>query len=283
MRAPRHVAIIMTPEEEQEAPGVTIRRTIGSGKLVLLDPFLLLDHLTVPAEGNAGREVGFPRHPHRGIETLTYVLAGEMHHTDSLGNDDGIGAGESQWMTAASGISHSEMARVGAEGHESLQIWTNLPGAEKMKAPGYRAARRAEIPVVTVGDATVRVVTGSLNGVPGPIQGIAVGLTYLDVHLPAGASVTLPAPPGETTYAYLYRGTAAFGPDAKQAQSPNLVIFADGDSVTATADASGEARFMLASARPLREPVLQYRSLVMNTVDEMKQALDDLERGTFVR
>lgn len=278
----RPVAIIMTPEEENEAPGVTIRRTIGSGKLVLLDPFLLLDHLTVPAEGNVGREVGFARHPHRGIETLTYVIAGDMHHTDSTGNDDGISMGESQWMTAGGGIFHSEMARVGAAGHESLQIWTNLPAAEKMKAPGYRAARHEEIPEITVGDATVRIVSGTINGTAGPIQGTAVGLTYADVHLPAGATVTLPAPLGETAYAYLYRGTATFGPDGKPAESPNLVIFADGEGVQATAGDT-EARFMLASARPLREPVLQYRSLVMNTVEEMKQALDDLEQGTFAR
>jgi redox-sensitive bicupin YhaK (pirin superfamily) len=282
MTALRPVAIIMTPEEENEAPGVTIRRTIGSGKLVLLDPFLLLDHLTVPAEGNVGREVGFPRHPHRGIETLTYVIAGDMHHTDSTGNDDGISTGESQWMTAGGGIFHSEMARVGASGHESLQIWTNLPAAEKMKAPGYRAARNAEIPEIAVDAATVRVVSGTVNGTAGPIQGIAVGLTYLDVHLPAGATVTLPAPPGETTYAYLYRGTATFGADKRQTEAPNLVIFADGNGVQATAGAT-EARFMLASARPLREPVLQYRSLVMNTVEEMKQALDDLDQGTFAR
>lgn len=280
----RSVGIVMEPKEAAEAEGVLIRRTIGSERLVLLDPFLLLDHLTVPASSDAAQGIGFPRHPHRGIETLTYVLSGRVHHKDSLGNDSSVGAREAQWMTAGGGIFHEEYLEPHEEGCEGLQIWFNLPSAEKMKPAGYLPAFAREIPEVTLeGGATARVVAGMLKGNTGPLQGIAVHPTYLDVHLPAGATVTLPAPPGETAFAYLYRGQAAFGEGdgLKEVSAARLAIFCDGDGVCASASSGEEARFIFVTARPLHEPVLQYRSLVMNTVEEMKQALDDLEHGTF--
>lgn len=279
----RSVGITMNPKEVDEAKGVTIRRTIGSEQLILLDPFLLLDHLSVDTEEGAASSVGFPRHPHRGIETLTYVFSGRVHHRDSLGNDDAIGAQGSQWMTAGGGIFHEEMLEVQGEGNEAIQIWFNLPAAQKLARPGYRAAHAEAIPEVTLeGGAVARVVAGEINGVRGAFEGIAVQPTYLDVRLTAHASVTLPAPPGETTFAYLYRGQAAFGDSgtAESLTASQLGIFCDGDGVQATAGDT-EARFIFVSARPLREPVLQYRSLVMNTVDEMSQALKDLKAGTF--
>jgi quercetin 2,3-dioxygenase len=282
----RSTGIVMDPKEADEAAGVTIRRTIGSERLILLDPFLLLDHLTVTPSENGVSSVGFPRHPHRGIETLTYVFAGHVHHRDSLGNDSKVGAQGSQWMTAGGGIFHEEMLEIGAEGCEALQIWFNLPAAQKMVRPGYVPAHGTDIPVVDLGGgATARVVAGELAGKRGPFQNIAVHPTYLDVTVPAGATVTLPAPQGETAFAYLYRGRAAFGAnDATQTvTAPQLAIFCDGDTVRATAQDPEETRFIFVSARPLHEPVLQYRSLVLNTVEQMQQALDDLKAGTFDR
>jgi len=280
--SPRPVGIVVEPLEEREGEGVLIRRTVGSARLALLDPYLLLDHVTVtPGDRES---VGFPRHPHRGIETLSCVVAGRVRHTDSIGNDDAIGADESQWMTAGGGIFHSEMLQVGPEGNEMIQLWFNLPAAQKMIPPKYRAARTREIPVVEpVGGSQVRVIAGTFAGVAGPFAGIAVAPTVLDITLPTGAAVTLPAPTGEITAAYVYRGAATFGAEGKEAGAGRLVIFADGDGVTARAADTAGARFLFVSARPLREPVLQYRSLVMNTVDEMKQALDELEKGTFAK
>ncbi len=277
----RPVGIVMDPTKADEAEGVTIRRTVGSERLIYLDPFLLLDHLHV-APADETRSVGFPRHPHRGIETLTVVYAGRVHHRDSLGNDDGIGAGGSQWMTAGGGIFHAEMLEVGPEGNEALQLWFNLPAAEKMKPAAYRAAGGEGVPTVELpGGGSVRVVAGAFGGKAGAFEGIAVRPTVLDVTLPAGATAELPAPEGESTFAYLLHGRATFGNGAKEAASPQLVIFDEqgGDVVRATA--TEDARLLFVSARPLREPVLQYRSLVMNNVGQMRQALADIEAGTF--
>jgi len=281
----RAVGIVMEPKEAAEAEGVRIRRTIGGERLVLLDPFLLLDHLTVPASDSASAGVGFPRHPHRGIETLTYVVAGRVHHKDSLGNDSGVTAQGSQWMTAGGGIFHEEYLEPDAAGCEAIQIWFNLPAREKRKPAAYRAAHATDIPeVVLPQGATVRVVAGAFAGQAGPFAGIGAHPTYLDVHLPAGVSVTLPAPAGETAFAYLYRGKATFGEGGagKETDAAHLVIFCDGEGAQVTASSQEEARLIFVSARALGEPVLQYRSLVMNTIEEMKQALDDLEQGTFV-
>lgn len=287
--ATRQVGIVMTPTEAHEAKGVIINRTIGSEKLVLLDPFLLLDHLTVadaapvPESGGEGNETGFPRHPHRGIETLTYVFAGKMGHKDSLGNEETVAAGETQFMTAGAGIFHEEKPSPDAEGvHESLQLWLNLPAASKAIPATYRAAHNAEVPEVhTASGATVRVVAGVFGGATGPLDTIAVHPTYLDVHLPAGSSVSIPAPDGEAAFAYVYQGEPAFGDEHTPTIAPNLAIFVEGgDTVTATAGIGG-ARFVFACAKPLGEPVLQYRSLVLSDVTQMKRALDDLKGGTF--
>jgi redox-sensitive bicupin YhaK (pirin superfamily) len=270
------------PLEEREGDGVLIRRTIGSARLALLDPYLLLDHVTVAAGDR--ESVGFPRHPHRGIETLTWVVSGNVCHTDSIGNDDAIGGNESQWMTAGGGIFHSEMLQVGPEGNEMLQLWFNLPAARKMIPADYRAARTHEIPIVDAqGGGAVRVIAGTFAGVMGAFAGIAVAPTVLDITLRPGTSIALPAPAGETTLAYVYRGTVTFGAEGREAGIGRLVVFADGNGVIARAASNHDARFLFVSARPLGEPVLQYRSLVMNTIDEMKQALDDLENGTFAK
>ncbi|MBC8143787.1 MAG: pirin family protein [Armatimonadetes bacterium] len=287
--ATRSVGIVMTPSEAHEAKGVVINRTIGSDKLVLLDPFLLLDHLTVasesapvPGSGDESNETGFPRHPHRGIETLTYVFAGQMGHKDSLGNEETVSAGETQFMTAGAGIFHEEKPSPNAEGvHESVQLWLNLPANQKAKPAAYHAAHNSEVPEVKIGEATVRVVAGMFGGATGALRDIATNPTYLDVHLPAGSGVSIPVPDGDAAFAYVYKGEPAFGDEHTPTVAPNLAVFVEsGDTVTATAGING-AKFVFVSAKPLNEPVLQYRSLVMSNVAQMKQALDDLQAGTF--
>ena len=280
----RLIGIVMTPTEAHEAKGVKIHRTIGSEKLVLLDPFLLLDHLSLANDGAEVSEIGFPRHPHRGIETLTYVLAGRVKHKDSLGNEETVGEGEAQWMTAGRGIFHEEMVFAdGEKRHETLQLWLNLPAKGKTVPAAYRAAREAEVPVVTHDDgAQVRVIAGTYEQVVGPLVGIAAEPIYLDVRLSEGASLRLPAPAENTAFAYVTAGEPVFGADQIAVKSPQLVVFSEegGDTVTVKS-LSGSSRLIFVCAKPWKEPVLQYRSLVMSTVEQMRVALEDLERGTF--
>lgn len=280
----RQTAMVVEPVAHPETEHLTIGRMIGGDRMALLDPFLLLDHMLL--DPRASESEGFQRHPHRGIETLTYVFEGTVHHKDSLGNDSRVGPGGSQWMCAGGGIFHEEYVEPMAQGNDSLQIWFNLPAAVKMKPATYRAVSGEAVPLAGLeGGATARVVAGEMGGVRGAFEGIAVNPLYLDVTLPAGASVLLPAPEGETTMAFLYRGEARFGQDGPTVRTlPRLVIFSDrGDGVRVTATDAGEARFVFVSARPLREPVVQYRTLVTNSTEEMRQALEDLDRGVFER
>ncbi|HEY3280701.1 MAG TPA: pirin family protein [Armatimonadota bacterium] len=280
----RRVAMVIEPQIEREADHLTIGRMIGGSRMVLLDPFLLLDHMVLSPE--ATEPEGFKRHPHRGIETLTYVFEGQVHHKDSLGNDSRVGAGGSQWMSAAGGIFHEEYLEPLPEGNNSLQIWFNLPTAERMKAARYQAVPGEAAPVVALeGGASARVIAGELQGREGALKGIAVRPAYLDVALPAGASALLPAPEGESTFAFLYRGEVAFEESGIPiGGTPRLVVFSEqGDGVWALASNTGEARFVFVSARPLREPVLQYRTLVTDSTEAMRQALEELEQGTFER
>lgn len=279
--AHRKVGLVMEPVEHEEAEHLTIGRTLGGDRMVLLDPFLLLDHMRLDAV--ATQAVGFPRHPHRGIETLTYVFAGRVHHKDSLGNDSGVGPGGSQWMCAGGGIFHEEYLEPREEGNNSLQIWFNLPAAEKRKPATYQGVSGDDVPVATLeGGATARVIAGEVGGVRGAFEGIAVNPTYLDVWVPPGTTVELPAPAEETAFAYVYRGTVSFGDTGPNAVvSPKLVVFSEKGNSVQISTSEGEARFVFVRARPLREPVVQYRTHVMNSVEEIRETLEDLERGTF--
>ena len=273
----RKVAFVFPPTVADEAPGVTIRRTIGGERLVLLDPFLLLDHVTIdPAK--SGGEVGFPRHPHRGIETLSYVLAGQVAHKDSLGNEGQVGPGGSQWMTAGNGIYHAEGLIPDENGGEFLQLWFNLPQNQKRIPAAYVGAPADTIPVMDTAHYRVRVVAGTFGDATGPFRGIAVNPTVLDVHLNANESITLPSAQGETAFAYVTAGKLLA--DGKTAVTPELMVFTDGDGLTVLAGETG-ARFLFVAAKPLNEPVLQYRSLVMNTVEDIRETLDMIENGTF--
>ena len=279
----RPVAQVVRPEPVVEGAGVHLRRSIGTRGLDHLDPFLLLDHFeSVDAHDY---EAGFPYHPHRGIETVTLVRQGQVKHSDSLGHQGAIGAGDIQWMTSGSGIMHEEMPQVRPEGIAGLQLWLNLPASEKMTRPKYRDLQGAQlIDTEMDGGATVRVIAGDADGgrIVGPVEGLAVAPKFLDVTLPAGATFREEVPRGHTVFAYVDHGEVRFGPTQSRVQAPGLVVFGDGDFVEASAHGSS-GRFLLAAARPLREPIARYGPFVMNTRAEIEQTLQELRSGRFIR
>jgi redox-sensitive bicupin YhaK (pirin superfamily) len=279
----RSVAHVVAPEPVVEGAGVRLRRSIGTRQLDHLDPFLLLDHFE--SRDPADYRAGFPYHPHRGIETVTLVRRGEVRHGDSLGHRGTISAGDIQWMTSGSGILHEEMPQVRPEGIAGLQLWLNLPARDKMTSPRYRdlqGDRLAESEVE--GGARLRVIAGEADGgrVVGPVEGLAVAPKFIDVTLPEGAAFREEVPPGHTAFAYVDQGSVRFGPEALSVQAPALVVFGEGALVEASAG-SGGGRFLLAAARPLREPIARHGPFVMNTRAEIEQALQDLRTGRFIR
>ena len=279
----RAVARVVRPEPVIEGAGVHLRRSIGTRGLDHLDPFLLLDHFesTRPEDYDAG----FPYHPHRGIETVTFVRAGEIQHRDSLGHQGSIGAGDIQWMTSGSGILHEEMPQVRAEGIGGLQLWLNLPAREKMTRPKYRDLTASHLPESDLGEgARARVIAGDAAGgkLAGPVEGLAVAPKFLDVTLPPDATFREAIPRGHTAFAYVDQGEVRFGPQRTAVRAPSLVIFGDGDLVEA-AGAPGGGRFLLAAARPLGEPIARHGPFVMNTRAEIEETLRDLRSGHFIR
>jgi len=279
----RPVASIVTPEPVVEGAGVHLRRSVGTRKLDHLDPFLLLDHFESAAP--ADYEAGFPYHPHRGIETVTLVRAGEIRHGDSLGHRGTIGAGDVQWMTSGSGIMHEEMPQVRPEGIAGLQLWLNLPARDKMSRPKYRdlsGDRLAE--TETADGARVRVIAGEAGEgrLVGPVEGLAVAPKFIDATLPPGARFREAVPRGHTAFAYVDQGEVRFGPERTVVRAPALVVFGDGDVVEAAANGAG-GRFLLAAARPLGEPIARYGPFVMNTRAEIEQTLQELRSGRFIR
>ena len=279
----RPVAQVVRPEPVVEGAGVHLRRSIGTRRLDHLDPFLLLDHFeSVRPEDY---EPGFPYHPHRGIETVTFVRTGEVRHRDSLGHQGSIGPGDIQWMTSGSGILHEEMPQVRPEGIAGLQLWLNLPAREKMTRPKYRDLTASHLPETPLdGGARARVIAGDAAGgrLTGPVDGLAVAPKFLDVTLPEGAALREAVPRGHTAFAYVDQGEVRFGPQRTAARAPALVVFGDGDLVEA-AGAPGGGRFLLAAARPLGEPIARHGPFVMNTRAEIEEALRDLRSGHFIR
>lgn len=274
----RKTAKIIEPQPVVEGAGVRLRRSIGTRTLDYLDPFLLLDHFA--SEDPADYKAGFPLHPHRGIETVTYLLRGQVDHRDSIGNSGSIGAGDVQWMTAGGGIMHEEMPQVRPEGIDGFQLWVNLPASLKMTRPRYQGVLAAEIPETEVeGGSRVRVITGTVNGVSGPVSGIAADPEYFDVSVPAHTSFTHQIARGHSAFAYVFEGQAAF--DDQKISHTKLVVFGDGDYVK-VATTESPVRFLLVSGKPLNEPIARYGPFVMNTREEIEQALRDLRQGTFV-
>jgi redox-sensitive bicupin YhaK (pirin superfamily) len=266
-----------------EGAGVHLRRSIGTRTLDNLDPFLLLDHFE--SVDPADYEAGFPRHPHRGIETVTVIRKGEVRHADSLGHRGAIGAGDIQWMTSGSGILHEEMPQVRPEGIGGLQLWLNLPARDKMTRPKYRDLPGARLTETELdGGATVRVIAGEAaeGRLVGPVEGLAVAPKFVDVTLRPGTALRELVPRGHTAFAYVDHGEVSFGPGHVTVPGPALVVFDDGDLVEASAGAGG-GRFLLAAARPLREPIARYGPFVMNTRAEIEQTLQDLRTGRFIR
>jgi redox-sensitive bicupin YhaK (pirin superfamily) len=284
-----------------EGAGVKLRRAFGFGDTTDFDPFLLLDDFRNDRPDDY--RAGFPWHPHRGIETITYVLAGTVEHRDSLGNAGTLGAGEVQWMTAGSGILHQEMPQGDLRGRmHGFQLWANLPSSLKMTAPRYQDVKAAEIPEVIDDDGTrVRIVCGDFWGKRGPVDGIAADPRYLDVWVPPGLRKNLPVETERHAFAYVFEGSGSF----RSASQPfgvlteravdgagtvirertgnrSLVLFDSGDEVVVQAGEEG-IRFLLVSGKPIEEPVAWYGPIVMNTQAELQQAINELRNGTFIK
>ncbi len=283
----RTVSQIIEPNLVIEGAGVRLRRSIAPSRANPLDPFLLFDHFAFndPIEGPIS---GFPMHPHRGIETVTYMLEGSVHHRDSLGNAGLIGPGDVQWMTSGGGIMHEEMPRRSPEGNVyGFQLWVNLPAALKMSQPRYQEVSEDSIPIAERDGAKVRVVAGEFDGVQGPVAEIAANPVYFDVQLNPATQFVQPIPEGHTTVAYVFNGKGTFGLDAdnlgENVEAVHLVVFNDGDQLKVQAPPDASVRFMLIAGAPFEEPIVPYGPFVMNTEAEIKQALADLRNGTFVK
>ncbi len=275
----RHVARVVRAVDTSDGAGVKLRRSLGSGQLDALDPFLLLDEFRSDRPGDY--LAGFPDHPHRGFETVTYMLAGTMEHRDHTGRTGTLVAGSVQWMTAGRGIVHSEMPRQVEGLMWGFQLWVNLPAAEKMRAPRYQEFPPEAIPLVSApGGARVRVVAGACQGVAGAVSGIATQPLYLDVALGAGATFRQALPAEHACCAYVFEGSALFGQARTALAAGELAVLAGGDEVALGA---GEmpARLLLLAARPLGEPVARYGPFVMNTERELQQAFADYRNGTL--
>jgi redox-sensitive bicupin YhaK (pirin superfamily) len=296
----RPIKRVIQSQPTIEGAGVRLRRAFGFGNTTDFDPFLLLDDFR--NENPEDYLAGFPWHPHRGIETITYVLAGTVNHGDSLGNSGTLGSGDVQWMTAGSGILHQEMPKGDQRGRmHGFQLWANLPSSLKMTSPRYQDISSQEIPEVTDDDGTiVRVVCGEFWGKTGPVQGIAADPNYVDVWVPASKRKTLKVDVDRHAFAYVFEGSGSFR-DASQPHAVrtdiveadgdqtvdevgnrSLVLFDTGDEVTVQAGDTG-IRFLLVSGRPLKQPVAWRGPIVMNTEEELRQAWAELRDGTFIK
>ncbi|HEV2429565.1 MAG TPA: pirin family protein [Thermoplasmata archaeon] len=298
----RHVARKFRGSPTLEGAGVRLRRMFGNSEVPLLDPFLLLDNFgsTNPEDYLAG----FPWHPHRGIETVTYMLNGSTDHEDSLGNAGTIGAGDVQWMSAGSGILHQEMPKRTEGLLSGFQLWVNLPHARKMEVPAYRGVDAVSIPTLRGEDGrSVKVIAGTHEKVEGPVRHIPVDPLYLDVELPPDAEFHRPIPAGHTAFAQVMEGSGSFDPSGLPSLGPapppvyegevdpslearttpgHTLLYGDGEAVRIRAGSEG-VRFLLVSGRPLHEPVAWYGPIVMNTREEILEAVSDLKKGSFIR
>lgn len=271
--------------ESSDGAGVKLRRCLGQGQGSRLDPFLMLDEFGT--DNPDDYIAGFPAHPHRGFETVTYMLDGHMRHEDHLGNVGELTSGGVQWMTAGRGIIHSEMPQQEEGRMRGFQLWINLPAAEKMKPAGYRDIPAGDIPVAEpAGGVRVKVIAGSIEAaggtVTGPIGGLSTEPVYLDVALEPGARFVHPLPAGHNAFLYAYEGSVAVGPDERLLKPQSAGILSFGERVEVVA-LSEPARFLLLAGKPLNEPVVQYGPFVMNSVEEIQQAIVDYQNGTLTQ
>ncbi|MFO1057265.1 MAG: pirin family protein [Dongiaceae bacterium] len=276
----RSVLRLISGMPASDGAGVKLTRVIGSPALPDLDPFLMLDEFG--SESASDYIAGFPDHPHRGFETVTYMLAGRMRHRDNQGNSGLLLPGGAQWMTAGRGIVHSEMPEQEQGLMRGFQLWVNLPARDKMTAPRYQDIDPERIPEVALpGGATVRVVAGRVGAAEGPVGGVATEPVYLDIALAPGGRFEQPLPAGHTAFAYVYEGEAAIGAPGRGRAVPKsrLAVLSEGDGFAA--ESPQGARLILVAGRPLKEPVAKYGPFVMNTPDEIRQAIRDYQAGRF--
>lgn len=279
----RKIKKIFTSRPTLEGAGVHLKRAFGNPELPLFDPFLMLDDFR--SDNPSHYAAGFPWHPHRGIETITYVLQGDVEHGDSMGNKGIITSGDVQWMTAGSGIIHQEMPQGDPRGiMKGFQLWANLPASEKMMDPRYRDVRASQIPVAKLDNGCeARVICGRFGDVEGPVRDIVTDPGYLDVSVPAHTTFEYQTKPGHTVLAYVIYGSASFGePEGFTAKNEDLVLFEDGDRVMLTAT-NEPVRFLLLSGEPIGEPIAWYGPIVMNTQDELRRAFEEYDKGAFIK
>lgn len=296
----RKIHMVLASEPTLEGAGVHLKRAFGFGEKPKFDPFLLLDDFR--SDNPRDYIKGFPWHPHRGIETITYVLRGDVEHGDSMGNKGVIGSGDVQWMTAGSGIIHQEMPKGDEAGSMwGFQLWANLPASHKMMGPRYRDVKSSQIPEIVLGNgAKICVVSGEVKGTRGPVRDVVTDPEYLDVTLPPGAEFTRPTKPGHTVFAYVIAGKACFcgekdpftddfeGADSFDIRkrpfmsNGHLVLFDDGDRIAVSTEEEG-VRFLLLSGKPIGEPIAWYGPIVMNTREELRVAFEEYQNGTFIK
>jgi redox-sensitive bicupin YhaK (pirin superfamily) len=282
MEQVRAVERILRAYPTIEGAGVRLHRAFGSYEVPQFDPFLMLDDFRAPRPEDY--LAGFPTHPHRGIETVTYMLSGLVEHADSMGNSGTVNAGNVQWMTAGSGIVHSEMPKPVNGRMGGFQLWVNLPRSYKMMDPRYQELTRQQIPTVSPRDGvTVRVIAGSVGGTTGPVREIVADPDYLDVTLSPGVSFSQPVNKGHTAMAYVIEGEGTFDPrEGHRVNNRDLVLFGEGSSVMADSSAKG-FRFLFFSGKPIHEPVAWRGPIVMNTPEELQEAFREYAEGTFIK
>ncbi|MDD1706493.1 MAG: pirin family protein [Methanoregulaceae archaeon] len=278
----RSIAQTFTSRETIEGAGVRLKRAFGYSEVPLFDPFLMLDDFRAghPQDYLAG----FPWHPHRGIETVTYMLEGRVEHGDSMGNAGSVDAGNVQWMTAGSGIIHQEMPKPVNGVMGGFQIWVNLPRHNKMMNPRYQEIRRDQIPVITAGNGvTVKVICGTFGEVSGPVRDIVADPDFLDISIPPGSRFALRVKPGYTVFAYVIGGEGILDEQGPPLDNHDLVLFSDGEKVNATGIGTKPFRFLLLSGTPIQEPVAWRGPIVMNTEEELRMAFREYRDGTFIK
>jgi redox-sensitive bicupin YhaK (pirin superfamily) len=300
MEKNRKIRKVIKSKTTVEGAGVHLKRVFGFSEVPAFDPFLLLDDFR--SDDPQHYIQGFPWHPHRGIETITYVLRGNVEHGDNMGNKGVIGAGDVQWMTAGSGIIHQEMPKGDEAGHMGgFQLWANLPASHKMMDPRYREVKSHQIPEIAAGDGvTIKIICGEAKGTQGPVRDIVTDPTYLDVTVPARTEFLHPTRPGHTVFAYVIEGKACFcrekNPFTYEVDAANyfdiqrtpfvsnesLVLFGDGEEVVVSTEEE-PARFLLISGKPIGEPVAWYGPIVMNTRAELQVAFEEYSKGTFIK
>jgi len=281
----RSVMKIVKPTTVMEGAGVRLIRSIATSTLDHVDPFLLFDHFG--SKDPADYIKGFPMHPHRGIETVTYMISGHVNHKDSIGNSGSITDGDVQWMTSGRGIMHEEMPRPHEDEMVGFQLWVNLPARLKMTSPRYQNITSDQIPEIQHEDGVrIRVIAGEVDGVSGPVKEIVADPTYLDISIPPNKTFSQPIESSQAAFAYIFEGEGLFeAGDAeagKPIPHPRLIVLGDGDRVSVRAVDQG-VRFLLVSGKPLNEPIARWGPFVMNTQEEIEQTLEDLKNGTFIK